>query len=189
LEKKEIAQIISRLLSALGEDPNREGLKKTPERVARMYEELLSGYQSSPDALLNGALFTSDYSEMVILKDIDYYSLCEHHLLPFFGTAHIAYIPKGKIIGLSKLARIVELFSRRLQVQERMTMEIAQFLSEKIQPLGVGVVVSGTHLCMMMRGVKKSNAKMITSAMLGVFREDPRTRSEFLNLIHQESQG
>lgn len=183
LERQEISQIISRLLNALGEDPEREGLKKTPERVARMYEELLIGYRTSPDDLLNGAIFTSDYNEMVILRNIDFYSLCEHHLLPFFGVAHVAYIPNGKIIGLSKLARIVEFFSRRLQVQERMTMEIAHFLKEKLQPLGVGVVVSGMHLCMIMRGVKKSNARMITSAMLGVFRDDPRTRLEFLNLI------
>lgn len=186
MNEQEIARLVRNLLNAIGENPDREGLQKTPERIARMYEELLSGYREQPEQVINGAIFTSNYSEMVILKDIEFFSLCEHHLLPFFGVAHVAYIPQGKIIGLSKLARIVELFSRRLQVQERMTQEIAEFLERTIQPLGVGVVVSGMHLCMIMRGVKKPGARMITSAMLGCLREDPRTRSEFLSLIQNK---
>ena len=178
-------EIIRRLLANLGEDPSREGLLKTPERVERSLKFLTSGYQKDVDEILNGALFTVDYTEMVIVKDIDFYSLCEHHLLPFFGKCHVAYLPTNQVIGLSKIPRIVEIFSRRLQVQERLTNEIAETIREKINPLGVAVVLEGTHLCMSMRGVEKQNSTAITSAMLGVFRDDARTRSEFLALIRQ----
>jgi len=178
-------EIIRRLLANLGEDPSREGLLKTPERVERSLKFLTSGYQKDVDEVLNGALFTVDYTEMVIVKDIDFYSLCEHHLLPFFGKCHVAYLPTNQVIGLSKIPRIVEIFSRRLQVQERLTNEIAETIREKINPLGVAVVLEGTHLCMSMRGVEKQNSTAITSAMLGVFRDDARTRSEFLALIRQ----
>ncbi len=178
-------EIIRRLLANLGEDPSREGLLKTPERVERSLKFLTSGYQKDVDEVLNGALFTVDYTEMVIVKDIDFYSLCEHHLLPFFGKCHVAYLPTNQVIGLSKIPRIVEIFSRRLQVQERLTNEIAETIREKINPLGVAVVLEGTHLCMSMRGVEKQNSTAVTSAMLGVFRDDARTRSEFLALIRQ----
>ena len=182
---KQMLEIIRRLLANLGEDPSREGLLKTPERVERSLKFLPSGYQKDVDEILNGALFTVDYTEMVIVKDIDFYSLCEHHLLPFFGKCHVAYLPTNQVIGLSKIPRIVEIFSRRLQVQERLTNEIAETIREKINPLGVAVVLEGTHLCMSMRGVEKQNSTAITSAMLGVFRDDARTRSEFLALIRQ----
>lgn len=182
---KQMLEIIRRLLVNLGEDPSREGLLKTPERVERSLKFLTSGYQKDVDEVLNGALFTVDYTEMVIVKDIDFYSLCEHHLLPFFGKCHVAYLPTNQVIGLSKIPRIVEIFSRRLQVQERLTNEIAETIREKINPLGVAVVLEGTHLCMSMRGVEKQNSTAITSAMLGVFRDDARTRSEFLALIRQ----
>jgi len=182
---KQMLEVIRRLLADLGEDPSREGLLKTPERVERSLKFLTSGYQKDVDEVLNGALFTVDYTEMVIVKDIDFYSLCEHHLLPFFGKCHVAYLPTNQVIGLSKIPRIVEIFSRRLQVQERLTNEIAETIREKINPLGVAVVLEGTHLCMSMRGVEKQNSTAITSAMLGVFREDARTRSEFLALIRQ----
>ena len=178
-------EVIRRLLADLGEDPSREGLLKTPERVERSLKFLTSGYQKDVDEVLNGALFTVDYTEMVIVKDIDFYSLCEHHLLPFFGKCHVAYLPTNQVIGLSKIPRIVEIFSRRLQVQERLTNEIAETIREKINPLGVAVVLEGTHLCMSMRGVEKQNSTAVTSAMLGAFREDARTRSEFLSLIRQ----
>ncbi len=170
-------------LAALGEDPTREGLLKTPDRVAKSLKTLTAGYHQDIDAVINDALFTVDYSEMVIVKDIDFYSLCEHHILPFFGRCHIAYIPQGKVIGLSKLPRIVEMFSRRLQVQERLTSQIAETIDATINPQGVAVVVEGTHLCMAMRGVEKQNSKAITSAMHGLFRSDARTRMEFLNLL------
>ena len=170
-------------LKAIGEDPRREGLQKTPARVAKAYSEILSGYRTDPVALINGALFEVEYDEMVIVKDIEFYSLCEHHMLPFFGHAHVAYIPHGKVIGLSKIPRIVDLFARRLQVQERMTQQIADFIQASINPAGVGVVIEGQHLCSMMRGVHKQEAKMTTSAMLGVFRENLETRMEFLNRI------
>lgn len=170
-------------LKAIGEDPQREGLQKTPARVAKAYSEILSGYRTDPVALINGALFEVEYDEMVIVKDIEFYSLCEHHMLPFFGHAHVAYIPHGKVIGLSKIPRIVDLFARRLQVQERMTQQIADFIQASINPAGVGVVIEGQHLCSMMRGVHKQEAKMTTSAMLGVFRENLETRMEFLNRI------
>ena len=179
--------LIHKLLSALGEDPNREGLVRTPLRVEKSLQFLTSGYVADVDAVLNGALFTVDYSEMVIVKDIDFYSLCEHHLLPFFGKCHIAYIPRKQVIGLSKLPRLVEVFARRLQIQERMTNQIAETIKTKINPLGVAVVVEGTHLCMSMRGVQKQNSFAVTSAMLGAFRDHARTRMEFLELINSRT--
>ena len=178
-----ITNSVSQILQAVGEDPAREGLVRTPERVARAYQEILAGYQTDPVQLVNGALFNVDYDEMVIVKDIEYYSLCEHHMLPFFGKAHVAYVPKGRVIGLSKIPRIVDMFAHRLQVQERMTQQIAEFIQEMINPWGVGVVIEGQHLCMMMRGIKKEQAKMTTSAMLGGFRKRLETRMEFLNRI------
>ena len=175
--------LIGRLLAELGEDPSREGLVRTPQRVERALRFLTSGYAADLDAILNGALFTVDYSEMVIVKDIDFYSLCEHHLLPFFGKCHVAYIPRRQVIGLSKIPRIVDVFARRLQIQERMTNQIGATILDKVDPLGVAVVCEGTHLCMSMRGVEKQNSFAVTSAMLGVFRENSRTRMEFLELI------
>jgi GTP cyclohydrolase I len=175
--------LIRQLLSQLGEDPNREGLVNTPKRVEKALKFLTSGYQADIDEVLNGALFTVDYNEMVIVKDIDFYSLCEHHLLPFFGKCHVAYIPTNKVIGLSKIPRLVDVFSRRLQVQERLTNQIANTIRDTIQPMGVAVVMEATHLCMSMRGVEKQNSFAVTSAMLGTFHSDPRTRSEFLELI------
>ena len=175
--------IIRQLLAELGEDPSREGLLDTPKRVEKSLRFLTSGYAADVDAVLNNALFTVDYNEMVIVKDIDFYSLCEHHLLPFFGKCHVAYIPQGRVVGLSKIPRLVDIFARRLQVQERLTNQIAETLREKIHPLGVAVVMEATHLCMSMRGVEKQNSVAVTSAMLGVFRDDARTRMEFLDLI------
>src|SRR3989440_11877346 len=177
--------LIRQLLSELGEDPKREGLMDTPKRVEKALKFLTSGYDADIAAVLNGALFTVDYSEMVIVKDIDFYSLCEHHLLPFFGNGHVAYIPSTKVIGLSKVPRIVDVFARRLQVQERLTKQIADTIRDKIEPLGVGVVIEATHLCMAMRGVEKQNSFAITSAMLGAFQNDARTRTEFLELIRR----
>lgn len=179
--------LIRRLLAELGENPDREGLADTPRRVERSLRFLTGGYGADIDEVINGALFTVDYSEMVIVKDIDFYSLCEHHLLPFFGKCHVAYLPQGRVIGLSKIPRLVDVFSRRLQVQERLTNQIAQILLEKVNPLGVAVVMEGTHLCMSMRGVEKQNSFAVTSAMLGVFRDDARTRMEFLELIRHRS--
>ncbi len=179
----EFESTIRDLLEQIGEDPNREGLLKTPHRVATMYEFLTRGYREDVKKVINGAVFEEKYSEMVIVKDIDFYSLCEHHLVPFFGKCHIAYIPNGKILGLSKLPRIVEVFARRLQVQERLTQQIADTLYECLNPDGVGVVMEARHLCMMMRGVEKQNSVATTSAMLGVFRDDVKTRNEFLTLI------
>ena len=167
----------------LGEDPDREGLRDTPKRVEKAYKFLTSGYSADIDRVLNNALFTVDYNEMVIVKDIDFYSLCEHHLLPFFGKCHVAYIPTTKVIGLSKIPRLVDVFSRRLQVQERLTNQIANIVLDTIKPMGVAVVMEATHLCMSMRGVEKQNSFAVTSAMLGTFHSDPRTRSEFLELI------
>ncbi len=175
------------LLKALGEDPDREGLQNTPRRVEKALTFLTSGYDADIDQVLNNALFTVDYSEMVIVKDIDFYSLCEHHLLPFFGKCHVAYLPSNKVIGLSKIPRIVEMFARRLQVQERLTSQIAETIKHKIAPLGVAVVIEATHLCMSMRGVEKQNSSAVTSAMLGTFRSDARTRMEFLELIKLRS--
>ena len=175
--------LIRQLLVELGEDPAREGLLNTPLRVEKAMKFLTSGYAADIDAVLNEALFTVDYNEMVIVKDIDFYSLCEHHLLPFFGKCHVAYIPRKQVIGLSKIPRLVEVFARRLQIQERMTNQIAETIREKINPLGVAVVVEGTHLCMSMRGVEKQNSFAVTSAMLGAFRDNARTRMEFLELV------
>ena len=175
--------LIRQLLAELGEDPTREGLLDTPKRVEKALKFLTSGYDANIDDVLNGALFTVDYNEMVIVKDIDFYSLCEHHLLPFFGKCHVAYIPTTKVIGLSKIPRLVDVFSRRLQVQERLTNQIANIILDTIKPMGVAVVMEATHLCMSMRGVEKQNSFAVTSAMLGTFHADPRTRSEFLELI------
>ena len=177
------------LVTELGEDPSRDGLVKTPDRVAKALRFLTSGYDRDIDEVINDALFTVDYSEMVIVKDIDFYSLCEHHLLPFFGRCHVAYVPRDKVIGLSKVPRLVEVFSRRLQVQERLTNQIAETLAARLNPLGVAVVVEATHLCMLMRGVEKQNSTAVTSAMRGVFRTDARTRMEFLDLLHMGSRG
>jgi GTP cyclohydrolase IA len=179
--------LIRQLLAELGENPTREGLLRTPHRVAKSLAFPTSGYAADIDEVLNGALFTVDYSEMVIVKDIDFYSLCEHHLLPFFGKCHVAYIPSSRVIGLSKIPRIVDVFARRLQIQERMTNQIAETIREKIDPLGVAVVCEGTHLCMSMRGVEKQNSFAVTSAMLGVFRDNARTRTEFLELIRRRT--
>ena len=181
--RPEVEQAVRILLEAFGEDVSRQGLDRTPERVARMYDELLAGYHVDPHAMINEAVYDVEYDEMVIVRDIEFYSLCEHHLLPFIGRAHVAYTPSGKVIGLSKVPRIVDLFARRLQVQERMTRQIADFMQAAIHPHGVGVVVEGLHLCAMMRGVKKANARMVTSAMCGSFAENSLTRQEFLNLI------
>lgn len=177
--------IIEQLLKQIGEDPAREGLLKTPARVAAMYGFLTKGYNEDPEKVLKKAVFTERYSEMVMVRDIDFFSLCEHHLVPFYGKCHIAYIPDGKIIGLSKMPRIVEVFARRLQVQERLTQQIAETIFHHLKPLGVGVVMEARHLCMMMRGVEQHDSVATTSAMLGIFRDDVKTRSEFLTLIHR----
>jgi GTP cyclohydrolase I len=178
-----IEQAVLQTLRAFGEDPEREGLRNTPKRVARMYAELLSGYRTSPEKTINGALFNINYDEMVIVRDIEFYSLCEHHMLPFLGRVHVAYIPAGKVIGLSKIPRVVDLYARRLQVQERMTRQIADLIQELLEPQGVAVVVEALHLCSMMRGVKKHDARMTTSAMHGTFRANMATRHEFLDNI------
>ncbi len=178
-------EMIRRLLAELGEDVDREGLRETPRRVDKSLRFLTSGYRTDIDELVNDALFAVDYNEMVIVRDIDLYSLCEHHLLPFFGKCHVAYVPDGRVIGLSKIPRIVDAFARRLQVQERLTLQVARTIHEKVRPLGVAVVIEATHLCMAMRGVEKQNSVTVTSAMLGVFQDDARTRSEFLGLIRR----
>lgn len=178
---------IRSILKALGEDPDREGLKKTPSRVAEALTFLTRGYQMDPDKVINDALFTEEYEEMIVQKDIDFFSLCEHHLLPFFGKAHVAYIPRHKIIGVSKLARLVDIYARRLQVQERLTNQIATTIMKKLNPLGAAVVIEAEHLCMRMRGVEKQNSLIITSTLLGAFRSRQETRSEFMNLIRQKS--
>ena len=182
----QIEAAVSTILTNIGEDPAREGLQRTPYRVAKMYAELTAGYHVDPVALINDAIFSVDYDEMVLVKDIDFYSLCEHHMLPFMGRVHVAYIPNGKVIGLSKIPRIVETYARRLQVQERMTVEIANFINDALHPQGVAVVAEGVHMCSVMRGVKKANAKMVTSAMRGVFRKDARTRAEFMSHIDHD---
>jgi GTP cyclohydrolase I len=175
------------ILQALGEDPDREGLKRTPQRVAQALSFLTQGYRMDPEKVINDAVFSEDYEEMIVQKDIDFYSLCEHHLLPFFGKAHVAYIPHHKIVGISKLARLVDVYARRLQVQERLTNQIANIIMEKLDPLGVAVVIEAEHLCMRMRGVEKQNSFIITSTLLGAFRTRQDTRAEFMNLIRQKS--
>jgi GTP cyclohydrolase I len=186
-DAKEIEDLIARLLRLLGEDPHRDGLVNTPARVERAFRHFTAGYYQDVEDVLNGALFPIEYNEMVIVRDIDFYSLCEHHLLPFFGKCHVAYLPNKQIIGLSKLPRLVEMFSRRLQVQERLTQQIAETIQDQIDPLGVAVVIEGQHLCTMMRGVEKQNALAVTSAMLGTFKSDYKARAEFLNLIHRRT--
>ena len=183
MSEKHLEPHVRALLAALDPQPDREGLERTPERVARALGFLTKGYEEDPRQVINGALFTEEYSEMILLKDIDFYSLCEHHILPFFGKAHVAYLPNGRIVGISKLARLVEVFARRLQVQERLTNQIASTIAEQLEPLGVGVVLEAEHLCMRMRGVEKQNSVVVTSAMLGVFREQDTTRAEFMTLI------
>jgi GTP cyclohydrolase I len=181
--------LVKEMIVRLGEDPSREGLARTPNRVVRAFEHLTKGYKEDGEAMLNDALFSVNYDEMVIVKDIEMFSLCEHHMLPFFGKVHVAYIPNGKVIGLSKVPRLVDLFSRRLQIQERLTTQIAETIRKAIEPQGVGVVVEARHLCMMMRGVEKQHSATVTSSMLGCFREDQNTRSEFLSLIHNRANG
>ena len=184
-----VEEAVREILVEIGEDPDRDGLRGTPDRVHRMYAELTAGYHVDPDRLINGAVFDVDYSEMVVVKDIPFYSLCEHHLLPFFGTAAVAYIPRGKVIGLSKIPRIVEMYARRLQVQERMTQQIAAFLDDRLAPQGVGVVVEANHLCAVMRGIRKPGTIMTTSAVLGLFRSRDRTRAEFLSHLERRRPG
>lgn len=181
------AELVREIIVRVGEDPSREGLERTPERVEKAYQFLTRGYNEDPEQLLNSALFTVNYDEMVIVKDIEMFSLCEHHMLPFFGKVHVAYIPKGKVIGLSKLPRLIEIFSRRLQVQERLTTQIAETIQNVIQPQGVGVVIEARHLCMMMRGVEKQHSAAVTSAMFGCFRDEQETRQEFLSLIRAKN--
>jgi GTP cyclohydrolase I len=189
LTSASFAELMREVLVRLGEDPKREGLQATPERVQRSLEYLTKGYKDDPAAILRGALFSVNYDEMVIVKDIEMFSLCEHHMLPFFGKVHVAYIPKGKVIGLSKIPRLVECFSRRLQVQERLTTQIAEAIQNAIQPMGVGVVIEARHLCMMMRGVEKQHSQAVTSSMQGVFRNSQKTREEFLALIRGKGNG
>jgi len=174
---------VREILRSVGEDPEREGLQKTPLRVARSLEFLTKGYQQDPKSAINGALFSEDYQEMILLRDLDFFSLCEHHILPFFGKAHVAYIPRHRIVGISKLARLVEIYARRLQVQERLTTQVANMLMEELDPLGVGVILEAEHLCMRMRGVEKQNSLVVTSAMLGEFRTHQETRQEFVTLV------
>ncbi|HXB98990.1 MAG TPA: GTP cyclohydrolase I FolE [Terriglobales bacterium] len=182
-------ELVREMIVRLGEDPDREGLARTPERVEKAMQFLVKGYKEDPEALLRKALFTVSYDEMVIVKDIEMFSLCEHHLLPFFGKVHVAYIPNGKVIGLSKIPRLIEIFSRRLQIQERLTTQIAEAIQHAIEPQGVGVVIEARHLCMMMRGVEKQHSSAVTSAMLGSFRSEEETRTEFLSLIRQRTNG
>ena len=181
----QIEDAVGEILFSLGEDPSREGLLKTPNRVARMYDEITAGYRTDPVKLVNGALFDVDYDEMVLVKDIEFYSMCEHHMLPFFGKAHVAYIPNGKVIGLSKIPRIVEMYARRLQVQERMTTEIAEFIEATLHPKGVAVIVEGQHMCAMMRGVKKSETNMLTRKFTGEFKSDAGLRGEFIAHVNR----
>jgi GTP cyclohydrolase I len=181
--KESIADSIRKILVDVGEDPNRDGLRRTPERFEKAFRFLTSGYQQDPEKLLNGAMFSVCYDQMVLVKDIEFYSLCEHHLLPFFGKCHVAYIPDKKVVGLSKIPRLVNMFARRLQIQERLTNQIANSIQQKIAPLGVGVVIEGRHLCMAMRGVEKESSQTVTSAMLGSFKDNPKTREEFLSLV------
>lgn len=183
MNEQRVKELIRELLVELGEDPDREGLKATPARSAKAWEFMTRGYRLNPEAVLNKAVFTANANHMVLVKDIEIYSLCEHHLLPFFGRCHVGYIADGRVLGVSKIARLADLFSRRLQIQERLTEEIAHAVMDAVQAEGVGVVIEAQHLCMMMRGVEKQNSRMITSAVLGSFRKDPRTREEFLNLV------
>ena len=185
----ELSRIVRMLLTQLGEDPERDGLVRTPQRTARALVELTSGYQMDAAAILNGALFDVTYDEMVIVKDIEMFSLCEHHLLPFFGKVHVAYLPGRKVIGLSKVARLIEMYARRLQIQERLTNQIAQTIQEAIEPKGVGVIIEAKHLCMIMRGVEKQHSSAVTSSMLGAFRDNPKTREEFLSLVSRSTDG
>jgi GTP cyclohydrolase IA len=182
-------ELVKEMLVRLGEDPQREGLLRTPERVKKAFEFLTRGYNEEPESMLKKALFTVTYDEMVIVKDVEMFSLCEHHMLPFFGKVHVAYIPNGKVIGLSKIPRLIEMFSRRLQIQERLTTQIAETIQKVIQPQGVGVVIEARHLCMMMRGVEKQHSAAVTSSMLGCFRDEQETRTEFLSLIRQRPNG
>jgi GTP cyclohydrolase I len=184
-----IETAVRTILKNVGEDPNRQGLVGTPDRIARMYGEILAGYQIDPIALLNGAIFDVDYQEMVVVKEIEFYSMCEHHMLPFFGRAHVAYIPSQKVIGLSKIPRLVDMFARRLQVQERLTRQIAEIVDEILAPQGVAVVIEGSHMCSMMRGVKKEHPGMVTSTMLGTFKRDQLVRAEFMNHLHHQAAG
>ena len=186
---KDFEAAIRKILEEIGENPDRQGLVDTPKRMEKMYKELTRGYDQNPEQLINKAMFDVDYDEMVVVTHIDFHSLCEHHLLPFFGVAHVGYLPRGKVVGLSKIPRIVDMYARRLQVQERMTAQIANVLQDQLHPGGVGVVVEGYHMCMSMRGVEKAKAKMITSTLLGSFREDPSTRSEFLELIRSQREN
>lgn len=183
--KAAMEEAVREILVNVGEDPDREGLQRTPHRVAKMYGEVLEGYDVDPVALVNGALFDVEYDEMIVVKDIEFFSMCEHHMLPFYGRAHVAYIPSDKIIGLSKIPRIVDMFARRLQVQERMTRQIADMIDEVLQPQGVAVVVEGSHMCSMMRGVEKEHPRMVTSAMLGLFKSDAATRNEFMEHLRR----
>lgn len=184
-----LEDLVREMIVRLGEDPEREGLIRTPHRVHKAFEYLTRGYSEDPEALLKGALFTVNYDEMVIVKDVEMFSLCEHHMLPFFGKVHVAYIPNGKVIGLSKIPRLIEIFSRRLQIQERLTTQIAETIQNAIEPQGVGVVIEARHLCMMMRGVEKQHSAAVTSSMLGCFREEQETRTEFLSLIRNKTNG
>jgi len=183
IQNDTIADLVRKIIVALGEDPNREGIRKTPERYEKALRFLTSGYTQSVDSVLNGATFSVQYDEMIVVQDIEFFSLCEHHLLPFFGRAHVAYLPSRRVLGLSKIARLVNMFARRLQIQERMTYQIAQSIEEKIRPQGVGVIIEARHLCMQMRGVEKQHGQAVTSAMLGAFRQSKRTRDEFLSLV------
>jgi len=182
-------ELVREMIVRLGEDPTREGLVRTPDRVHRAYEHLMKGYKEDPEAMLKKALFTVNYDEMVIVKDVEMFSLCEHHMLPFFGKVHVAYIPNGKVVGLSKIPRLIEIFSRRLQIQERLTTQIADTIQRAIEPQGVGVVIEARHLCMMMRGVEKQHSAAVTSSMLGCFRDEQETRTEFLSLIRNRPNG
>lgn len=184
-DSESIADLVRRMLVQLGEDPNREGLRRTPERFEKALRYLTSGYRQDPEKILNNAMFSVGYDEMVVVKDIEVYSLCEHHLLPFFGKCHVAYLPNQKVVGLSKIARLVNMYARRLQIQERLTNQIALTIQEQLKPQGVGVIIEARHLCMVMRGVEKQNSAAVTSAMLGAFRENKQTRDEFLSLVHR----
>ena len=186
LPQESVADLVRKMIALVGEDPNREGLRKTPERFEKALKFLTSGYHQNLDSVMNGATFAVAYDEMVVVKDIEFFSLCEHHLLPFFGKAHVAYLPNKRVLGLSKIARLVNMFARRLQIQERMTSQIAQAIEEKISPEGVGVIIEARHLCMQMRGVEKQHGQAVTSAMLGSFRHNKQTRDEFLSLVRNQ---